>query len=139
MAPPSIFRSRALQNIYNELQLSDPYRLPHPTKCDYTYIPRNGNDNRSRIDFFLISDSLLPFVITCDIGPNLSTLLFDHKPVFLSFSPTTGNNNRSITKSTFSHPRFEYLLAATTVDTYLHHSVPAHHQQAHLALVRKES
>jgi exonuclease III len=52
IAPPSIFRSRALQNIYSELHLSDPYRLLHPIKRDFTYIPRNGNDNRSRIDFF---------------------------------------------------------------------------------------
>jgi exonuclease III len=121
-SPPSIYRSRALQHIYSELQLSDPYRLLHPDKRDFTFIPRNGQHNRSRIDFFLITDNLLPLVKSCDINPCLSTTLFDHKPVILKFSRDTGSTNQSINKNTYLHPRYEFLLSATVYETYLHHA-----------------
>jgi exonuclease III len=57
--PPSITRSRWLADIYDEFNLSDPFRAMHYDKKDFTYVPRSGGQNRSRLDFFLISDRLL--------------------------------------------------------------------------------
>ena len=63
-SPPSLIRSRALVDISNLYNLSDPFRALHPDRLDFSYRPRNGLPNRSRIDFFLISDSLLEHVST---------------------------------------------------------------------------
>jgi exonuclease III len=51
-APPSIFRTELLLKICDEYGLSDPFRFLHFKKRDFTYIPRSGTRNRSRLDFF---------------------------------------------------------------------------------------
>ena len=84
-SPPSLIRSRALADISNLYNLSDPFRALHPDRLDFSYRPRNGLPNRSRIDFFLISDSLLEHVSTCEIATEISTELFDHHCINLSF------------------------------------------------------
>ena len=63
-SPRSLIRSRALADISNLYNLSDPFRALHPDGLDFSYRPRNGLPNRSRIGFFLISDSLLEHVST---------------------------------------------------------------------------
>jgi exonuclease III len=49
-SPPSVYRSRALASICEKYDLTDPYRALHPHKKDFTYIPRTGRNNRSRLD-----------------------------------------------------------------------------------------
>jgi exonuclease III len=61
-APPSSIRSDRLAAICEEHGLMDPYRLLHFKKREFTYVPRHGGRNRSRIDFFLVSDNLLSTV-----------------------------------------------------------------------------
>jgi exonuclease III len=85
--PPSVFRSQLLWQICAEKKLTDPYRARHPDRRDYTYIPRTGRTNRSRIDFFITSDELLTFVSDCSIAGSLSSAAFDHKPVLLNIGP----------------------------------------------------
>ena len=58
-APPSIIRSRALAEIAKTHHLSDPYRALHPDTLDFTFRPKSGRHNRSHLDFFLISETLL--------------------------------------------------------------------------------
>jgi exonuclease III len=84
-APPSIHRSRLLHTICCDFHMSDPFRILHPDAKDFTYTPRTGNNNRSRLDFFLISNNIIPSVISCKINPNLITKLFDHKSIILNF------------------------------------------------------
>jgi exonuclease III len=50
--PPSVVRSGWLSEISEDLGLSDPFRVLSYTKKDFTYVPRTGEKNRSRIDFF---------------------------------------------------------------------------------------
>jgi exonuclease III len=57
--PPSVVRSGWLADIYDNFNMSDPFRAIHYAKKEYTYVPRDGGKNRSRIDFFKISDCLL--------------------------------------------------------------------------------
>jgi exonuclease III len=83
--PPSITRSAWISDICEEYSLSDPFRALHYDKKDFTYIPRDGGRNRSRLDFFLISDILLGICNSCNISPSLNIALFDHKSVMLSF------------------------------------------------------
>jgi exonuclease III len=51
-APPSIFRSQKIRDLAYECKLTDPYRALWPDERDYTFIPRSGARNRSRLDFF---------------------------------------------------------------------------------------
>jgi exonuclease III len=67
--PPSITRSGWLAGICNDFNLFDPFRTMHYNKKDFTYVPRSGNKNRSRIDFFLISGEFLSMCNKCTISP----------------------------------------------------------------------
>jgi exonuclease III len=121
-SPPSVFRSRLLYDLCSTWNLTDPFRVLHPDVRDYTYIPRSGANNRSRIDFFLVSNTIVNLINNCAIEDHLKTKLFDHKPVLLDFKPQPTSNNKSITNNTINHPRFGLLVAATAVETYLHHA-----------------
>ena len=69
---PSKNRSERLKKLCNKLKLTDPYRVFYPTKRDFTYIPAIlQNTNRSRLDFFCISKTLIN-----KVGNSQSTALF---------------------------------------------------------------
>jgi exonuclease III len=52
ISPPSIHRSLLLNELCENYNFSDPFRLLHYNTRDYTYIPSSGKRNRSRLDFF---------------------------------------------------------------------------------------
>ena len=122
VAPPSIVRSRLLGDLCAQHNLSDPYRALYPERRDFTFQPRTRQNNRSRLDFFLISDCMLGSVNECTIPAEISTILFDHKSVTLRFGKSNVKPNSRINNSIFSHPRVLDLVAAVTMDTYLHHT-----------------
>jgi hypothetical protein len=65
-------------------ELTDPFRILHPDVRDFTYNPSGSiRKNRSRIDFFLVSNDLITRVNSCTQG--FCNKTFDHKPIFLSF------------------------------------------------------
>ena len=84
-APPSLIRSRALADVCNTHHLSDPFRALQSDSRDFSYRPTNQRANRSRLDFFIISDNLINMVSSCDISTEISNSLFDHHYVTLSF------------------------------------------------------
>ena len=123
-SPPSLIRSRALADVCEMYNLSDPFRALHPDRRDFSYRPRNGQPNRSRIDFFLISDSLLEFVSKCEISTEIHTELFDHHCIQLHFNCKNFNPRQSINNTILSHPRFMDLLHSSAVDSFLAHASP---------------
>jgi hypothetical protein len=122
--PPSVFRSQLLNDICMDKLLTDPYRAREPHRRDFTYIPRNGRSNRSRLDFFIISDSILINVAKCSIGDTLTCSLFDHKPIFLNLGNPVLCPGTNIHNSTLSHPLFDIVVYTNILDTYLIHAVP---------------
>jgi exonuclease III len=83
---PSVRRSLWLNQLCARHSLKDPYRYLYPEVKEFTYIPYAVEaTNRSRLDFFLISERILPLCVNCRIPNNLSSLLFDHKSVTLIF------------------------------------------------------
>ena len=106
VGPPSITRSHGLADCCENFLLTDPFRALHPDRRDFTYYPRTRRANRSRIDFFIISDSLLPAVSLCEISPFISTELFNHKSVSLTLNKPNFKPNQSISLSILSHPVF---------------------------------
>jgi hypothetical protein len=117
-SPPSLIRSGWLADLCDEFGLCDPFRALHYTCKDYTFVPRTGTRNRSRIDFFLVSDALLSLCIKCFISPSLSTDLFDHKSIGLHFNINMSPKVHFINPSILSHSRFQ-----AAAETYLQHAV----------------
>jgi exonuclease III len=69
---PNIIHSRKIADLCTTFEMSDPYRFLYPEKRDYSYVPRvEGAKNKSRLDFFLVSDSLLGDISECIIQPNI--------------------------------------------------------------------
>ena len=58
---PSKRRTQKINALARGLSLTDPYRFFNPEKREFTFIPNILNNlNRSRLDFFLISETLIP-------------------------------------------------------------------------------
>ena len=121
-SPPSLIRSRALADVCEFYQLSNPFRALHPDRRDFSYRPKNGQNNRSCLDFFIVSDSLLFFVSKCEISVEISTELFDRHSVSLSFNNKIFKPRLSINNVILNHPRFSDVALAAAADTYLNHA-----------------
>ena len=121
-SPPSLIRSRALADLCERFQLSDPFRALHPDLLDFSFRPKNGRNNRSRLDFFLTSDSLIEHISTCTISPEIANSLFDHHYISLKFNSKKFNTTQSINHSILSHPRFMHVVTGAAVDCYLSHA-----------------
>ncbi len=122
---PSSQRSNKIHEICDVLSLTDPYRIFYPNTREFTFTPNGINqNNRSRLDFFLISKDLADSVMDVTIPHCLNSSVFDHKSVTLSFSKS--NNNFSF----FSKDNYEYIdkdefsagVHAAVVECYLIHS-----------------
>jgi hypothetical protein len=84
---PNERHSILLRDMCERLGMADPFRYLHPNKKEYTYIPRVAeHKNRSRIDFFLVSESLLSTRFDCMIHSALQGKMFDHRACTLTFA-----------------------------------------------------
>ena len=122
IAPPSITRSLLLADTCAQHNMSDPFRILYPERRDFTYQPRTRRNNRSRLDFFLVSDSIMDSVCECSIPAEIKTELFDHKPSLIHFGKENIKQRTKINNNIFMHDRIMDVVAAHTVDTYLHHA-----------------
>jgi hypothetical protein len=86
-ALPNINNSRKIKELCSDLSMSDPYRILFPKKLEYSFAPwGNTRPNRSRLDYFIISNNVVPLVNACHIKPHVQSRLFDHKAVILDFT-----------------------------------------------------
>jgi exonuclease III len=82
---PSAYRTNKILSIVDKFKLTDPFRLLYPNRMDYTYIPNAmANRNRSRIDFFIVSENIVPKITDADIPMCKLSTLFDHKPTLVT-------------------------------------------------------
>lgn len=94
---PSKRRSQKIATIASSLNLVDPYRFFNPEKRDFTFIPNIlNNRNRSRLDFFLISEILIKDCKNPTIPHALSSKLLDHKQISLCFKSTSKKHPQKI-------------------------------------------
>jgi exonuclease III len=81
---PNYRHSKYVNDLCHDLNLSDPFRYLSPSKREFSYKPfRKVRKNRSRIDFFLVSQVLLSENSECWISDTVQGSFFDHKTVFL--------------------------------------------------------
>ncbi len=121
--PPSLVRSGWLRKICNSHRLTDPFRALHPTLRDFTFIPTGARSNRSRLDFFLVYDELLPLLRGCNIKENQQIKILDHKPVLLDFTRNKIRSRPFINRTIINNPRTDDVVLAAIYDTYLQHAV----------------
>jgi len=97
----------------------------NPNKREYTYVPSSIIEhNRSRIDFFLVSNSLINQNTRCSIPHSLTSVLFDHKPVLLFLSGKKHFNRNLIKDMTIKHPDLLSHVKNAVWECYLQHCVP---------------
>ena len=98
----------ALQDLIRNLNLTDPFRLCHPTKRDFSFRVRKANGiSKARLDFFLVSNRLTKNINDCSyIGTPNS--FFDHSMVSLVYAKSTKKPFRLFISDK----------AATSADTY---------------------
>jgi len=83
---PSIPRDRAALHLLTEdIGLTDIWRLVNPTEREYTFFS-HCHKSHSRIDFFLLSNSITDQVVDCKIG---AIVLSDHATVELGIALNT--------------------------------------------------
>jgi len=121
---PNKRHSELLLNLCDDLSLADPYRVKFPNKKEYTFIPADPiKRNRSRLDFFIVSRSILDSVTKVLIHPGLQNKLFDHRAVSIEFSL----KEKVITPPTVSEkilkdPETELVVGLAVADVYLIYS-----------------
>jgi len=122
---PNLRHSRHLSDICAEFSLCDPFRCFHPHRSDFSYISRiSGNDNKSRIDFFIVSQCLFANASECYIVPCLQNKLFDHKAVMLNFKKVrSGNKVPIISDTILGETLLPYIISISAVECYILHSV----------------
>lgn len=76
--------AKFILHICQSFGLIDIWRLLNPNGRDFTFFS-NAHNIFSRIDFFLLSKSLIPSVITCKIG---NIIISDHAWVCLELKPS---------------------------------------------------
>jgi exonuclease III len=80
---PNTTNSNKLREMCENLDLTEAFRITSPGRREYTYCPRAvGKPNKSRLDFFIVSQGLSPFISKCQISRSLQNKLFDHKAIF---------------------------------------------------------
>jgi exonuclease III len=124
---PSVRRSLWLNQLCARHSLKDPYRYLYPEVKEFTYIPYAVEaTNRSRLDFFLLSEKILPLCVNCRIPNNLSSLLFDHKAVTLVFRRDNPYKKQVINDAILKCPDIIDAVNIAAIDCYVNHLIPTY-------------
>ena len=122
------------------MDLTDPFRIANPLKRDYTYNPfGNTRNNRSRIDFFCISNQLIEKI--CKIDNSRVTLcdLFDHKMVTLGLGKEpTRVTTASLSNRFLDDKILKLAVRASTIKTHLEYHDPNASEEAVQLLSNRE-
>jgi hypothetical protein len=124
--PPSLRRSQWLKRICTTNKLLDPFRRFFPDAREFTYIPFAADaNNRSKLDFFLISEHLLEQCVNCRIPHSVSSLLFDHKAIFLCFRRENPYKKQIINDTILKDADLDEIVLITAVECYINHLLPS--------------
>jgi exonuclease III len=120
---PNASHSTKLLDLCSRFNLFDPFRFLFPEKRDFTFVPRSIlHTNKSRIDFFTVSEPIIEAINECSIAPALQNKLFDHKAINLTINRVKTLCPRiSISNTELDDDLLEFLILATVAETYLIH------------------
>ena len=121
---PSKNRSRKIQSLSKNFSLTDPYRIFNPVTRDFTYIPNaRMSVNRSRLDFFLISETIAPFFKNCQISYTNISSLFDHKSISLTSKCKIPKNISIVRDQILKNVDLNHRVKASVFECYLHNAI----------------
>jgi exonuclease III len=122
---PSVRRSAWLNRLCTRKSLEDPYRYFYPENKEFTYVPFAANaTNRSRLDFYIVSSSVLPDCVNCRIPHSLSTTMFDHKTVTLIFRRDNPYKKQVIDDRILKCPDINDVVDIAVLECYINHLIP---------------
>ena len=119
---PSLERTNWLATLMENCRLIDPFRYANPTLTDFSYFPYgNVRKNRSRIDFFLISDTLVTGIKKCDISHGICKRFFDHKSIYLLFGSLRRKGRKAVNNRIVFNPIYCFVVILAMYETYISH------------------
>ena len=123
-APPNKRHSEYLWSLCNDCDLIEPFRFFNPNRKEFTFTPRDIlKKNRSRIDFFLVSDYLVNKIGKIEISQTLQSNLFDHKAVILDFNKQQNGISRPcISNSILDDENLDKIVWTALFETYCIHA-----------------
>jgi hypothetical protein len=115
----------------SDLNLSDSFRVKFPFRREFTYFSKDvTKKNKSRIDFFIISNQLLSKVNKSFIQPHMQNKMFDHRAIFVCFKdPPKVIKQPTISRELIKDPDIELHVALAVADTYLIHTNALENQE----------
>ena len=121
---PSLRRSTRIHELCRNFNLIEPFRTRNPNKKEYTFIPGGNNNNRSRLDFFLISTVIYNPETLVTVPHSLTSTLFDHKPVTLIIKRKKLIQRNIIKDTVLKNPDLDAHVKCAVFECYLQHWVP---------------
>jgi len=117
---PNLAHSKKIKDLCNSFNITDPLRILYPNLVDFTYAPwGNTRNNRSRIDFFLLSSNVASSINDCYIKNSVQSKLFDHKAVVLDFNRKIPASSRpTISARILKDPDIEILVKLSAYECY---------------------
>jgi len=121
---PSKQRSEKIVQMARNLSITDPFRFLFPQRKEFTFVPNiAANKNRSRLDFFLVSENIVGDCKNVKIPHNLSSKTFDHKAVEMVFSHFKCKNTQVIKDTILKDPLLSSVLKIHAIDCYNNHAL----------------
>jgi len=120
-AAPNTANCERLHRLSEVFNITDPFRILYPEKIDFSYSPFGTvRKNRSRIDFFLVSEALLEKLHDCTISSSPLTELFDHKNIAVKFcAPTFFPTEKKLSNNFLDEPVLKFAVESTAKLTHL--------------------
>jgi exonuclease III len=130
--PPNLRHSNLLKKMCNEMHLSDPFRVKFPFRKEFTYFSKDTTKkNKSRIDFFIVSNTILSKINKSFIQPHMQNKMFDHRAIFICCKdPPKVIKQPTISRDLIKDPDIELHVSLAVADTYLIHSNALDEQEA---------
>lgn len=115
-----------LVNICRDMGLVEIWRLLNPNGRDYTFYSAH-HQVYTRIDYFLISHSLIPYTVACSIG---SILILDHADILITIQQPNKiyrSKRWRFSSSLLKDASFKVQLQEQISPDYSNISFPRHH------------
>ena len=120
---PSLRRSNVINLMSSNLGTTDPYRIFYPDTREYTFVPSGDlQNNRSSLDFYLVSKDLCESIINVNIPHFLSSTVFDHKSVLLIFKRKANNFKYFVKDNFIEDSEFKSGVHIAVVECYVIHA-----------------
>jgi hypothetical protein len=120
---PSGRRTALFDQVCNDFSLVDIFRILYGDKADFTYVPFGNKHNRSRIDFFAMSDDLIPFIDRCGSSSVYCKKFFDHKPVLLHIGKERKATTPTLNNRILGHPLLFLVSLLATYECYILYTI----------------